>query len=87
MASNFRILIHRNSCNLHLKLIGDFDGTSAHELVQAIVIHGRGANRIFIHTNGLRDVAPFGEAVFQCNISQTGLPASRFVITGARISL
>ena len=87
MASSFRILIHRNSCNLHLKLIGDFDGTSAYELVQAIVIHGRGAGKIFIHTNGLRDVAPFGEAVFQSNISQTGQPASRFVITGARISL
>ena len=87
MASNFRILIHRNSCNLHLKLIGDFDGTSAHELIRAIVSHGRGADKIFIHTNGLRDVAPFGKAVFQSNISQTGPPASCFVITGARISL
>lgn len=87
MASNFRIIIHRNSCNLHLKLLGDFDGTSAHELIQAIVSHGRGADRIFIHTNGLREVAPFGRAVFQRNIDQTGLPASRFVITGAQISL
>jgi hypothetical protein len=87
MASNFRILIHRNSCNLHLKLMGDFDGTSAHELIGAIASHGRGAEKIFIHTDGLREVAPFATALFQKNISQTGLPPKRFVITGEQISL
>ena len=33
MAANFRILVHRNSDNLHLRPIGDFDGASAFELV------------------------------------------------------
>ena len=29
MAVNFRIVIHRNDENLHLQMIGDFDGSSA----------------------------------------------------------
>jgi hypothetical protein len=33
MASNFRIFAHRNSDSLHLKPAGDFDGTSAFELL------------------------------------------------------
>jgi hypothetical protein len=37
MASNFKILVHRNSENLHLKLTGDFDGTSAQKLLNALL--------------------------------------------------
>ena len=33
MASNFEISIHRNSENLHVKMVGDFDGNSVHELL------------------------------------------------------
>jgi hypothetical protein len=34
MASNFRIFIHRNNDKLHLRLVGDFDGTSAFEFMR-----------------------------------------------------
>ena len=30
MALNFKIYCHQNNDNLHLKLMGDFDGSSAH---------------------------------------------------------
>jgi hypothetical protein len=33
MAANFKIFVHKNSENLHLKLIGDFGGNSACELL------------------------------------------------------
>ncbi len=36
MASNFGISINRNSDNLHLKLFRNFDGISAHELLNAL---------------------------------------------------
>jgi len=36
MAANFRILVHRNKKNFHLKLSGDFDGTSAYELINIL---------------------------------------------------
>jgi len=36
MANNFRISVHRSSENLHLKLMGNFDGISAHELLNVL---------------------------------------------------
>ena len=65
MASNFKILIHKSSESLHLKLTGDFDGTSAHELLNTIKDYGAGMNKIFIHTNGLRGIFPFGKTVWR----------------------
>lgn len=50
MAARFRISIHRNSENLHLKLMGDFDGTSAHELLNVLKRYSTRTARIFIHT-------------------------------------
>lgn len=65
MALNFKIIRHQNSENLHLKLIGDFDGTSADELINALRssrgIHGK----IFIHTSSLKSVHPFGADLFK----------------------
>ena len=37
MASNFKISVHRNSDSLDLKLMGDFDGTSACELLNVMM--------------------------------------------------
>jgi hypothetical protein len=69
MASNFRIYCHQNSDNLHLKLLGDFDGTSAYELIRALEkYHGTGG-KVFIHTCALSSVHPFGLEVFQKNCS------------------
>ncbi len=36
MASNFRIFLHETRDSLHLKLDGDFDGSSAHELLNTL---------------------------------------------------
>ncbi|MBW2490418.1 MAG: hypothetical protein JRE65_04650 [Deltaproteobacteria bacterium] len=69
MASNFKIYCHQNSENLHLKLTGDFDGSSAHELINTLIkCHGN-AKRIFVHTCALSSVHPFGLDVFQKNHS------------------
>ncbi len=68
MASNFKILVHRNSDNLHLKLLGDFDGSSAHQLLNALKKHCVGAFSVFIHTSGLKNIYPFGREMFQKNL-------------------
>ncbi len=67
MATNFKIFPHRNSDNLHLKLLGDFDGSSAKELVNALKVHMNIHNvgNIYIHTNSLHSVHPFGLEIFQ----------------------
>jgi len=64
MATNFRIAAHRNRKDLHWKLRGDFDGTSAFELLEAIRFHSHHSSKIFIHTDGLKVIEPFGLGVF-----------------------
>ena len=86
MAQNFKIHIHRNSENLHLKIIGDFDGSSAHELLNALKIHGRGASRIFVHTNCLQDIHPFGCNVFHNNFDTLKRQSMPIVFTGENAS-
>lgn len=58
MASNFRISTHRSSESLHLKLVGDFDGSSAFELINVLKKNWNGAYRVFIHTDSLKDINP-----------------------------
>jgi hypothetical protein len=67
MAANFRIFSHRNSDNLHLKLTGDFDGSSAFELINTVKRSQDQVRKIFIHTSNLSSIKPFGLDVFQKN--------------------
>lgn len=69
MATNFRISVHQNSESLHIRLEGDFDGSSAFELLEALEKRCRFASKAFIHTNGLRQVDPFGLSVFHANLN------------------
>ncbi len=76
MALNFKIICHQNSENLHLKLMGDFDGSSAYELINTLEkYHGNGG-KVFIHTCALSSVHPFGLEVFQKNCSVKKLSQS-----------
>lgn len=76
MASNFKISLHRKSDNLHLKLRGDFDGSSAHELLNILKAHNDNVKKIFIHTFSLSSVHPFGLDVFQKNCAVNKLARS-----------
>ena len=49
MAYNFRIFIRRNSDSLNLELRGDFDGSSAFELVNALKAHHGKVKKIMIN--------------------------------------
>ena len=69
MAINFKIFQHKNSNSVHLTLDGDFDGTSAHELVNTLKSYGPDVEQIFINTNGLKSVHPFGQVVLHRNLS------------------
>ena len=64
MASNFGIGIQKNSNGFGLKLAGDFDGTSAYELIYAIKKLPEDTVAISIYTNGLKNIHPFGLDVF-----------------------
>jgi len=67
MASNFKIFIRRHNGSLQFKLMGDFDGSSAFELINTLnAYYGRGAKMV-VNTEGLSAIHPFGLGVFQKN--------------------
>jgi len=68
MAPNFKIFSLETRDSLHLKLDGDFDGNSAHELLNTLKKHGDGFYQIFIDTEDLKTIHPFGKEVFQKNL-------------------
>lgn len=65
MASNFQIFSFKNRNSIHLKLGGDFDGSSSYELIRTLTEHSKGFYEIFIDTNDLKSIHPFGREVFQ----------------------
>lgn len=73
MALNFKIICHKSSKNLHLKLMGDFDGSSAYELINTINKYRGNTGKVFIDTCSLLSVHPFGLDVFQKKFSINGL--------------
>jgi len=81
VAANFRILRHMTSQSLHLRLEGDFDGTSAHELLNCVT-HRRNPSRIFIHTAGLRKINPFGSDLFRSRMGFFKQALPQLVFTG-----
>ena len=87
MASNFRISIHRNSDNLHLKLIGDFDDSSALQLLNVLKENSNGTSRVIIHTSCLKNIHPFGRNVFQNNLEVKRGKSVPLVFTGEHATL
>lgn len=64
MASNFKILVGHSEDRIHLRMYGDFDGSSAFELIHLLRKYGHNASKIHIHTHGLNQIYPFGMNTF-----------------------
>ena len=82
MARKFEISVHRNDENIHLKLRGDFDGISAHELLTVLKVYCGRSSRVFIHTSCLRSIHPFGRKVFHTHLSLLKGHRAELVFTG-----
>ena len=82
MASNFRVQVSEKNRNLDLKLKGDFDGTSACELLNILKDRSRPFVRISIDTEGLREIYPFGVDTFQKNLYLLKDRSFRLVFVG-----
>ena len=87
MASNFRISMHRSSDNLHLKLLGDFDGTSAWQLLNVLKKNINGVYRVIIHTNCLKNIYPFGQDIFRQNLPGLKARPVQILFTGENARL
>ncbi len=84
MASNFGISIDKISDGFGLKLAGDLDATSAYELIYAIKKLPNDTLRISIHTDGLKNISPFGLDVFHRNMSPLDGHSKKIVFTGSK---
>ena len=83
MASNFHIISYKDGDSLYLSLSGDFDRGSAHELINILTKHGTDSWDIFIDTNNLKTIHPFGRDVFQKNLNGIKKQLKNLIIVGA----
>jgi hypothetical protein len=72
MANNFHIFSHKTTESLHIKLTGDFDGSSASELINALADSRNKYYQIFIDTSELKNIHPFGQKVLENRLSEFG---------------
>lgn len=82
MAHNFKIFKHRTDEILHINMRGDFDGSSAFELLNALKENLNSTKRIIIDTNKLKKIYPFGQEVFNYNLSKLPDPRNRIQFIG-----
>jgi hypothetical protein len=82
MASNFGITIDKNSDGFGLKLAGDFDATSAFELINAIRKMPEETVSIYIYTNGLKSIFPFGLDIFHKFMRSLNGQSGKIVFSG-----
>jgi hypothetical protein len=84
MALNFRISIDRIGKNVQIKLIGDFDGSSALYLLYLIQDCIKNYKKIFINTDFLGNIEPFGINVFSYNLGYIAKYSDRFIFSGEK---
>jgi anti-anti-sigma regulatory factor len=82
MALSFRIVMHENSEHLHLSLLGDFDGSSAFELLEVLKNRAHAVQKVLIHTSGLEEVHPFGVGVFEKRANELKKDLRKIHFTG-----
>ncbi len=82
MASNFHVFSYKMRDTLHLRLSGDFDGTSAFQLLEMLKKHKAGFDQIFIDVNNLKMIYPFALEVFQKEINNYDQKPDNFIFLG-----
>jgi hypothetical protein len=84
MALNFSMSIQQNPSSLNLRLVGDFDGTSACELLNLLAERSGSTGKAVIDTRGLHRVYPFGVDTFHKNLHVLKGTSSSLVFTGEK---
>lgn len=82
MAHNFKFLSDHIKNKICVRLYGDFDGSSACELINVLKSHTDVSGQIFIDTDSLNTIYPFGLYVFKKNLSFLNINIKNIIITG-----
>jgi hypothetical protein len=81
MGNNFKVTSRKVKEGLHIVVSGDFDGTSAWELINTISRNYRGRGRVVIDTRNLGEVEPFGGLLFETLMDPHLVPRGRLMFT------
>ncbi len=87
MKTDFRIFKHRNSENMHLKLMGVFNENAALELITVLETNCDNINKVIIHTGCLDKISHNGWNNFQNRLSGLNGVSSRIHFTGDKSTL
>ena len=85
MANNFHMFTHKTTETLHVKLTGDFDGSSASELINTLSDNQNRYYQIFINTTELNNIHPFGQDVLQSRLSEFNDQGSGVIFIGKNL--
>jgi hypothetical protein len=85
MASNFSITTRRRRKSIEVRLHGDFDGTSACELLNTLESKC-GGGKVVVDTSRLREVYPFGRDTFCRRLYLINDLPMRLTFTGDKAS-
>jgi len=82
MGSYFRMSVRRRKKILHLRLIGDFDGSSAYQLVDKLKEYCIKSDHVFINTDALREIHTFGINILSYHMLKLKGPLSNITFVG-----
>lgn len=85
MANNFHMVTLKTNESLHIKLTGDFDGSSASELINTLAENKQNCYQIFINTMELNRIHPFGQEVLERRLSEIGTKGPGLIFIGKKI--
>ena len=86
MAQDFEISVQMEGEDVHLKLKGDFDGISAHELLDALATSCAPCSQVYIHSGSLKTLDQFGLQVFHSHFDHLKGTSLDLAFTGEHAS-
>jgi len=87
VASDFGISVYRINKNLQLKLSGDFDVSSALQLLSLMQNCINETEKIVIHTDFVGNIEPAGLNIFRYNLGSLIKHPTKFLFTGEKAFL
>lgn len=82
MNSDFTINFKKSCGNLHICLNGYFNGMCAWTLIKTIKNEYNGTGRVFVSTDGLKNLMVSGINLFKTNMTLTIMPLDRLFLKG-----
>ena len=84
MNNTFSIESRTSNGNLHLSPKGELDGSSACELTDFIGRHRPPGGRVFVNTDGLSRIVPFGSQVFRRRLAACSIGPEEMFLVGRK---